>query len=358
MKITQVSSLAILIVVIIAALYLGKALFIPLVVAIGIWLLVNAISDAIARIPVVGTRLPGWLRKSVATVIILGFIWLCGIIIIESANQMIAQADEYKARLTSIIEKGLELVGLHEMPTMGELSESIDFQSALTGLGGAISGFAGDFILVVFYTLFLLFEQGTLTSKWRMMFKRYAQYKNAGQTIDRIVKSIREYVLVKSAVNIATGLLCWIVMQAVGQDFALFWGFMIFLLNYIPTFGTIGGIGFPILFALLQFEEYGPVVIVAVGVTVAHGIIDHLLEPRLIGRALNISPLVILIALSFWGILWGLIGMILAIPITVTLMTVLAAFPSTRPIAVWISEDMLLEEDDDVMTTHLDNKNV
>jgi AI-2 transport protein TqsA len=343
MKITRISALAILVVVVVAALYLAQALLIPLVVAIGIWLLVNAISDSLERVPVIGNRLPPWLRKSGAMVIITGFLWLSVEIIIQSVNQMLTQADSYEVRLSSLFTNVLGSLGINELPNLSELANGANLQPALADLGGAISTFAGDFFLVILYTIFLLIEQNTFPAKWRSMFKQEAQLDNASHTLDRIVRSIREYVLVKTGVNLATGLLCWVFMQVLGLDFALFWGFLIFLLNFVPTFGSFVAVGLPTLFALLQFEDYAPVLGIMGGTMLVHGVIGYMLEPRLMGRTLNISPLVILISLSVWGAVWGLIGMILAVPITVSLMTALAAFPSSRPFAVWLSADGLRE---------------
>jgi predicted PurR-regulated permease PerM len=343
MKITRVSALAILVVVVVAALYLGQSLLLPIAVAIGIWLLVNAISDSIGRVPMIGYRLPAWLRKGGAMVIITGFIWLSVEIIVQSVNDMLGQADSYQARLSVVLAGGLEALGMKEMPNINEFVKGVNLQPALADLGGALSTFAGDFFLVILYTLFLLLEQNTFPAKWRMMFKKPENYDNASETLDRIVQSIREYVLVKTGLNLATGLLCWAVMLATGLDFALFWGFLIFLLNFIPTFGAFVAVGFPTLFALLQFDGVGQILAVALGIMLVHGVIGYLLEPRLMGRTLNISPLVILISLSVWGTVWGLIGMILAVPITVSIMTVLAAFPNTRPVAVWLSADGLQE---------------
>jgi predicted PurR-regulated permease PerM len=176
------------------------------------------------------------------------------------------------------------------------------------------------------------------------MYQTDEGHHRSTQTMEKVSKSIREYALVKTGTNLATAVLCLLVLWATGQDFALFWGFLIFLLNFIPTFGSILAVGLPAMFALLQFEGWAPVAIVLVGISLAHGLIGYLLEPRLMGRTLNISPLVILISLSIWGSIWGVVGMILAVPIMVALMIVLAAIPAGRPIAVWMSADGLTHE--------------
>lgn len=345
MKITRLSALAILVAVVVTVLVLAQKLLIPLVVAMGVWFLVNAIANGIGRVPRVGSKISVGLRKAVASTMILGFIWISVEIIISSVNSMVAQAPVYQTKLNGYIQELLGYFGQDQLPSLSEFLQGVDLQPMISGLGGTISAFAGDFFLVILYTVFLLLEQGTFSNKWRAMFASDERHRMSSATLDRVSASIREYALVKTGTNLATALLCLFVMLGAGQDFALFWAFLIFLLNFIPTFGSIVAVCMPTMFAFLQFEGWGTAGIVLLGICLAHGVIGYMVEPRLMGRTLNISPLVILISLSIWGMIWGVIGMILAVPIMVSLMIILGAIPYTRPVAVWLSADGLQEKD-------------
>lgn len=128
-------------------------------------------------------------------------------------------------------------------------------------------------------------------------------------------------------------------MVAIGVDYAEFWALIIFLLNYIPTIGSMLAVLFPSMLAIVQFGTVlHPVLTLCLlgGVQFAIG---NLIEPRLMGRSLNLSPLVIMLALTFWGAIWGITGMLLCVPITVILMIIFSEFKQTRPIAIMLSAD-------------------
>ncbi len=129
----------------------------------------------------------------------------------------------------------------------------------------------------------------------------------------------------------------------IGVDFAFFWAFLIFLLNYIPTIGSLIATFFPATVALLQFGAYTEALLVLIIIGTIQVIVGNVIEPKIMGKSLNISSLVVLLALSFWGTIWGVVGMILSVPITVMLIIVLARFPGTRSVAILLSEDGKIE---------------
>jgi predicted PurR-regulated permease PerM len=127
------------------------------------------------------------------------------------------------------------------------------------------------------------------------------------------------------------------VLSLVGVDFASFWAVLIFLLNFIPTIGSIIATLFPSLLTLIQFDTMGPFVVTISVLTSLQFCIGSLLEPRLMGQRLNLSPIVILLSLGLWGSLWGIPGMFLCVPITVIIMIICSYFPASRPIAILLS---------------------
>jgi len=133
--------------------------------------------------------------------------------------------------------------------------------------------------------------------------------------------------------------LSYIFMKVVGVDFAEFWAVLIFLLNFIPTIGSIVATIFPSLITLVQFESYTPFFVVLGGVTAIQVCVGNILEPRLMGNSLNLSPLVILLNLSLWGLIWGIPGMFLCVPFLVISAIVFSHVPQTRSIAILLSRD-------------------
>ena len=146
------------------------------------------------------------------------------------------------------------------------------------------------------------------------------------------------YFTIKTLTSLLTGILSYFALLFIGIDAPVFWAFLIFLLNYIPTIGSLLATSFPAIFALFQFGELQPCLLVLVIVGAVQILVGNIIEPRLMGNTLNVSPLVVIIALSFWGFLWGIPGMFLSVPITVMMILFFAEFPATRPIAILLSE--------------------
>jgi predicted PurR-regulated permease PerM len=128
-------------------------------------------------------------------------------------------------------------------------------------------------------------------------------------------------------------------MRLVGVDFAGFWALLIFVLNFIPIIGAISAISAPVLLALVQPDGGADKALLALVLLVGvEQTMSSVIEPRLIGRTVNLSPLVILLSLAVWGTLWGFAGLLLAVPITVTVMIILTQFPDTRWAAILLSD--------------------
>ncbi|WP_419603984.1 AI-2E family transporter [Thiolapillus sp.] len=145
-------------------------------------------------------------------------------------------------------------------------------------------------------------------------------------------------------VSALTGIISYIILLWVGVDYVPFWALLIFMLNYIPTIGSMVAVLLPTTLALVQFDTFGPFVTLLVSLGTVQVLIGNVLEPWLMGSSLNLSPLVVILALSLWGQMWGVTGMFLSVPITVISMIVLANFPQTRAIAVAMSENGRLKD--------------
>ena len=140
-------------------------------------------------------------------------------------------------------------------------------------------------------------------------------------------------------VSILTGVLSYFALVLLGIDAPIFWAFLIFILNYIPTVGSLIATTFPSIFAMLQFGEIMPGVWVLIIVGAIQLVVGNYIDPKLTGDSLNVSPLIVILGLAFWGAIWGIIGMFLSVPITVMLIIIFSEIPSTRPIAILLTKD-------------------
>ena len=191
--------------------------------------------------------------------------------------------------------------------------------------------------IITVYLIFLLLEQRTFGDKIKAIIRDPKRQEDTFVLIDKMRSDIRSYVGIKVLTSAATGLISYMVLKLVGVDFASFWAVLIFLLNFIPTIGSIIATLFPSLLTLIQFPTLGPFVVTISVLTVVQFCIGSLLEPRLMGNRLNLSPIVILLSLGLWGSVWGIPGMFLCVPITVIIMIICSYFPSTRPLAILLS---------------------
>jgi len=318
-------------------LYLGKGLLLPLVIAGAVAYLINILAHAICSVRIKGIGVPRLAAMALAVAVILvslGFV--IQLITLNIAN-VVEEAPEYEKNLETLIYKGYSFVGAKDAPNLQEFLNSIDFENYLRRFGRTVRDLVSSTGIIIVYLIFLLFEQRTYPGKIRALVRSRERQQDVFELIDKIRRDIRLYIGIKVLTSAATGILSYLVLHFVGVDFASFWAVLIFLLNFIPTVGSIVATAFPSLLTLVQFDTLGPFIVTASVLTALQFCIGSLLEPRLLGNRLNLSPIVILLSLGLWGSIWGVPGLFLSVPITVIVMIICSYFPSTRFVAVLLS---------------------
>jgi predicted PurR-regulated permease PerM len=335
-------------IVVIAALSLyllivGEAIFVPLVLALFIAYLIAAVAHALQSI-----RLGRWqLGPGVALTltIVLFVVGIAVLVQLVAGNirDILDAAPQYQARLTAVLERvNITLAATfnhHEPLTIAGLIEKIDLQVLFARIAGEFRSIAGNTIQIFIYVAFLLLEMRTFDRKVAAMFPDAAHERSLRNTVHQIGRKIEMYVWIKSAIGLAVALLSYAVLAALAVDFAPFWALLLFILNFVPYIGPVVGVLFPTLLAMLQFESGAIFLVVFAILAAIQAVVGNVIEPRLMGKSLNISPLVVIVGLSVWGTIWGITGMILSVPIMVMAMIVFAQFPRTRPLAILMSED-------------------
>lgn len=201
-------------------------------------------------------------------------------------------------------------------------------------IGGGF-GFGRSLLLVLIYMLFIFAEQAIFRRK--ILSIAGDQQEDAEQVLDTIGQGIQRYLGVKTLISLVTGALCYSALVALNVPWALLFGVLAFLLNYIPTFGSIIAALFPVVTVVAIGEPIGKalaVLAVYLGVNMTLG---NYVEPKILGRELDLSPLVIVLSVVVWGTLWGVVGAFLAVPLTSAIQIVLASQENTRPLAVLLS---------------------
>jgi len=304
--------------------------------ALILWLAIDGFAEAIdARLKFI----PRILSLPIALVLILGAGAVVVYVLATNIGSMLSHAEGYQIRLNQVaaqIHFSMGLAG--PAPTVGELLARAD-PSRLGGeLAQGLQGFASNVVFILIFLGFIFSGARLMPKKLDRIFLGPSR-EGARQVFASIRTSMESYLLVQTVLSVITTALTYACLLFVGLDNALFWSFLIFFLNYIPTIGSIIAVVLPTLFALVQFPTLGPVIGVAASVGVWQFVIGNFLAPRMTGDSLNLSAVVVLLALAIWSTIWGIAGAFLAAPLTVMLMIVLAQFPATRWIAILLSND-------------------
>lgn len=328
--------------------YFGRSIFIPFVVAGFLSFLIFTLKETIRRGPLIGRFTPHWLCYLFAFAFIVSIFVLLIEIVRGNVESLISAAPLYEERLRQVTQDGIrrlseagaipeDFIGGVDQLRSAALSM---INPVLSEVGSAVRSLTGSFVTVFLYTIFMLVERGRIFKKINILSKEVEQRRAVNETIRDIGALVRRYISVKTVANLVTATVSYFIMLFIGVDFAGFWALLIFAFNFIPIVGAISAISLPVILSLVQPEGGG---LQTAGLTLAllvgaEQTMSSAIEPRLIGKSLNLSPLVILLSLAVWGALWGFAGMLLAVPITVTIMIILAQFESTRPIAVLLSD--------------------
>ncbi|WP_081536019.1 AI-2E family transporter [Rhodovulum sp. P5] len=321
-------------------LWIGKPVLLPVLAAVIAVYILSAGVHALSGLPVLRLA-PQWMLRMV---VLLGFtvaILLLGLLLTANFARVAAALPRYETNIDALVVRIAELMGLRDEPNWATIRDStigrIDTRRWISFLLNSVRGFGGTLFFIVLYASFLFAERMQFASKFHLALGSTGRTEHALGLLERINERIGDYLLVKTTINVILGVLSYLLLRAIGIEFALFWAILIAVLNYIPYFGSLIGVLFPVLLSLAQFGTLWTAALTLVALTTVQVYVGAYLEPRLMGRAFNLSPLVVLLALAFWGTLWGVPGAILAVPLTSSLVIVLAEIPATRPAAIMLS---------------------
>jgi len=273
-----------------------------------------------------------------------GLLWVVGRTIGRNISAVAAAAPNYERRLQILINEGARLIGVEQAPTLDELFDRISLADTLSSLAAAAASVVSVAGIVLIYAGFLFVEQVRFRRKLAIILGSGGQQARVQAVLDRIDRDIRVYIRIKTTLAVATAAFAYTVMASVGIDFAAFWAVMVFFFYYIPTVGSILAIAAPAVLALVQFDHLTPFLIVLLVFGTIQIVTANVIEPTIMGRTLNLSPLVVIVSLVVWGTIWGVVGMFLCVPIMVVALIVLAQFETTRPLAVLLSADGRIPE--------------
>jgi predicted PurR-regulated permease PerM len=328
----------IILIAIVTVLTLGQSLIIPFVFALLLWFIVRMIRNQFDRIGFVRRKFPSWLKNLIPSLLILIVLGISSKVISSNIQSLAESYPKYDANIDSLLTQASDALGIDILGVLKGHSGDMDFGMMLSSVFDSLTEILSSAFMILIYALFIFLEEVYFRSKLEHAFAKSNQFSKVSGILSNIEKSVTKYLGLKTLVSLITGFLSYVTLAIIGIDSPIFWAFLIFLLNFIPTIGSLIGTLFPAIFCLLQFGEFTPGIMVLVFVGTIQVLVGNILEPRLMGNTMNISALVTIVALSFWGAIWGVTGMILSVPITVIIVIIFSEFPQTRPIAIFLSE--------------------
>ena len=322
-----------------AAIYWLADILTPLAMAIFLLIMIDGVKRFIEDRTRVARR---WAGIAALLVVIAAFgasIW----IIINGAAGFFQEADGVSnnigPRIDQILIDGARVFNVSNPPTAQQLIAQLDVRSYIAVVARQAQGVVTGAFFVLVYLGFLLASQGGFRRKMVNMFPDNKRRDEALEVFHRVRGGVEGYIWVQTVTGAMISAAAWLMMRAVGLQNAEFWTFVIFIVAFIPVLGgAVAGLA-PPLFALVQFDTYWQAAVLLVGLQSILFISGNLIQPRMQGDNQNIDPVVVLLALAFWGKLWGVVGMFLSTPLAVMAMAILAEFRGSRWMAILLSGD-------------------
>ena len=333
-KIVQLMAILIIAVILIFVLKTLKDIFIPIVFAVFLSYLFAPITERLAKI-----KIP----RVVSLLIILGIITVAGRfwvqILINNARAFIEFYPTLESQTLSTLTRWLqEYLKIEVMDVQGIIQHT-RVQELLSSSVRISLAFVGKLVLTLIILVFVYLTYGNYPKLIKKAFgKSSRRLGNIFELIRNINRQITQYLMVKTLISLGTGVLTGTTCAVLGIKFAVLWGFLAFLLNYIPYIGSFVAIILPIILSVFQFpHSYKPFVTggVLFGIQLFMG---NYLDPEMMGNKFNLSPIVIIFSLFFWGYVWGIVGAFLAVPITATIKILMQNIEPLQSFAVLMSK--------------------
>ncbi len=316
----------------------GQTMLMQLTIAFLLWFATVQIKKTFYRIKWFKRFVPNILQSLTIAGLLISVIYLIMSLVMNNLSELTSSFDSYEQNIKTVTVKIEDVFKIDVEEEFKSMLSTLNIKKILSNLAESLSSILSNFMMILIYLLFIFLETKSMQLKIKALFPSAESKDRFDEILDKVEVSLAKYFQVKTLMSLLTGFLSFIVLKIMGVDAAIFWAFLIFLLNYIPTIGSLIGTVFPAVFSLLQFGTFAPFVVILIAIGAVQMLVGNFVEPRLMGKTLNVSPMVTIIALTVWGQLWGIIGMLLSVPITVIMIIVLSQFKTTQNIAIILSE--------------------
>ncbi|MCX7877712.1 MAG: AI-2E family transporter [Ignavibacteria bacterium] len=318
-----------------------KSILIPFFIAIILSFIFEPLYDFLKN-----KKIPGFVAIILILLIIVAVANITSLFIFTSVNTFSADLPKYEEKFRNLINtlynflrlSDEDISKMHESLNLKNLLMQGSITGFLTSLFTSILGIFGDFVLILIYVVFLLSEMGSIRQRIKNAYNVEKAYK-ISEILNEIFADVKKYLVGKTLINFIQAVIFGFILWAFGVDFYIVWAFLCFFSHYVPNIGSLISTILPGLIAVLQFDNLITPVIIIILLIIVQNVIGNILEPKYLGDQLDLSPLLLLFSLIFWGYVWGIVGMVLSVPIMSIIKITLSKFESTRSVAVLMSYD-------------------
>ncbi len=316
-----------------------KEILIPVTIAVFLTYLFHPLQVILRRYGI-----PKWITILLIFLLIAGIIYLFGLLLLYNLETISGKLQYYLNHLTGIIKALLTPLGI----TVKEFSKIIGFNfinvdgesifkklyeiGVIEWMFNNITGFLGDMLISLVFWVFMMAGKKQFEERLKSAFLGKKQL--IADNIESIDTQLQNYLVIKTVLGLVTGLITWGILSLYDVDFALFWGILTFILNYIPNIGSTIATLAPVSIAFLDKGLGWSVISMTLLLLAIHNLIGNIAEPHYLGKQMDLSPVFVLFSLIFWGWVWGVVGMFLAVPIAAAMKILFSNIAPLRPIAV------------------------
>ena len=305
-------------------------------------LLFSLTSDAIHVIST-WLKVPKWLATTIALIgIALGLLWISTTIVAQ-INEVVQTSINYAEQVQAAVLAQSQRLGPEVQERILTAVTNFNITGWIRSLAGQVSGLLSGTIMVILFVGFMFAEQIWFSVKLASLTKDPAEAAQVMAIIKSIKQRVNRYLVVKTGVSAVTAALVWGIFSLAGLELAAAVALLTFVLNFIPSIGSIIATIVAALLAFVLSGEMTVTVAVTAACTVAQFMIGNVIEPMLLGQRLQLSSLGIILGLAFWGAIWGIMGMFLAVPIMVAIMIIYAHIPWLRAVAIILSREGMIQ---------------
>ena len=348
-SITSFALILILLFIFFYILYIWASLIIPSIIALLFSFAIIGLSNFYKKF-----KIPAFISFTLS---LLTYSWFFGLVwkmIWSNIDELITLLPEYQNQVVDIVSHLFSLLNIAEPTSVLEVLQQINLQYVFTLAISWVTSIFSSAGLILFYVLFILLEYRNFNVKLNLMIWENSKKSQILETLDKIKSDVKSYFVIKTFVSLLTAVFSYLVMISFWLDFAIFWSILVFILNFIPNVWSIIAVIFPSLLSLVQpgFSYYDAAIMIS-WLAWIQIFVWNIVEPRFMWNKLNLSPLVIILALGFWWTLWWVTWMLLSVPLMVIVNIILAKIPVTKPLAILLSEKWDLQVDwwDEVLQT-------